>query len=453
MRRALAALLAAIGVVAPLAAQAETIAIVGGTVEPVGAPRIAGGTVLIRDGKIVAVGSRVAIPAGTRRIDARGKIVTPGFINAATVLGLVELGGESSTRNASTSDAISADFRSWDGFFSESAYIASTREDGITTVGIGPSGGFVSGQTALVELGAGTARDMVLKAPTGILVDPSGGGFENGADRDETAGGAPDTAGNEIADRPVSRGQAFGKLRSLLEDARLYAAHRTAYDEGRTRQLAASRDNLIALGPVVRGELPLIVAADRVDDIDQTLMLARDERVRVIIFGGAEAWRIAPRIAAAHVAVITGAMNNIPASFDQLNQRQENAGLLRRAGVQVVIVGNAGGGDEDQFNARNVRFEAGNAVAYGMSHDDALRAVTLAPATVFGMGDQLGSLAPGKLADVVIWSGDPFEFATRAEHVFVRGVEYRDPSRQDLLIERYRHLPATHNAPPGQSTP
>jgi imidazolonepropionase-like amidohydrolase len=121
--------------------------------------------------------------------------------------------------------------------------------------------------------------------------------------------------------------------------------------------------------------------------------------------------------------------------------------------VQVVIVGNAGGGDEDQFNARNVRFEAGNAVAYGMSHDDALRAVTLAPATVFGMGDRIGSLAPGKLADVVVWSGDPFEFATRAEHVFVRGVEYRDPSRQDLLIERYRHLPPTHNAPPGQSTP
>ena len=126
---------------------------------------------------------------------------------------------------------------------------------------------------------------------------------------------------------------------------------------------------------------------------------------------------------------------------------------MRRAGVEVVIVGNAGGGDEDQFNVRNVRFEAGNAVAYGMSHADALRAVTLAPAAVFGVAKQIGSLAPGTLADVVVWSGDPFEFATRPEHVFVKGVEHLEPSRQDLLIERYRHLPATHAAPPGQSTP
>jgi imidazolonepropionase-like amidohydrolase len=452
MRRIIVAALAAASLLAPAVARAETVAIVGGTIEPVSAPRIANGTVLIRNGRIVAVGTNVAIPADARRIDARGKIVTPGFINAATVLGLVELGGEGSTRNAGTKDAVSADFRSWDGFFSESAYIASTREDGITTVGVGPAGGFVSGQTALIELGSGTAHDMLLKGPTGILVDPTGGGFENDADRDETAG-APNTAGNEIDDRPLSRGEAFGKIRALLDDARFFAAHQAAYDEGRTRQLAASRGSLLALGPVVRGQLPLIVAADRVDDIDQTLLLARDEHVRVIIFGGAEAWRIAARIAAAHVPVITGAMNNIPANFDRLNQRQENAGLLRRAGVEVAIVGNAGGGDEDQFNARNVRFEAGNAVAYGMSHADALRAVTLAPAQIFGVANQIGSLAPGTIADVVVWSGDPFEFATRAEHVFVKGVEHREPSRQDLLIERYRHLPATHAAPPGQSTP
>ena len=452
MRRTLVAALVAASLFAPAAARAETVAIVGGRVEPVSAPPIANGTVLIRDGRIIAVGTNVAIPPGARRIDARGKIVTPGFINAATVLGLVELGEESSTRDASTKDAVAADFQSWNGFFSESAYIASTREDGITTVGIGPASGFVSGQTALVELGSGTAHDMLLKGPTAILVDPSGGGFENDEDRDETAG-APNTAGNEIAASPVSRGEAFGKIRALLDDARFLAAHQAAYDEGRTRQLAASRGSLLALGPVVRGELPLIVAADRVDDIDQTLMLARDEHVRVIVFGGAEAWRIAPRIAAAHVPVIAGAMNNIPESFDRLNQRQENASLLRRAGVEVVIVGNAGGGDEDQFNVRNVRFEAGNAVAYGMSHADALRAVTLAPATVFGVAKQIGSLAPGTLADVVVWSGDPFEFATRPEHVFVKGVEHLEPSRQDLLIERYRHLPATHAAPPGQSTP
>jgi imidazolonepropionase-like amidohydrolase len=445
VRRRSIALLAAALLLAPLTARAETIAIVGGTIEPVGAPRIANGTVLVRDGRIVAVGSHVPVPAGARRIDARGKLVTPGLINVETVLGLVELGEESSTRNASAHDAVAADFRSWDGFFSESAYIASTREDGITTVGIGPASGFVAGQTALVDLASGTAHDMLRKAPTGILVDPGGGGFGGAIDRDETAG-APATAGNEIVDRPASRGDAFGKLRTLLDDARYYAAHRAAYDEGRTRGLAASRESLAALEAVARGTLPLIIHADRVDDIDLALRFARDEHVRIVVLGGAEAWRIAPRIAAAHVPVITGAMNNIPESFDRLNQRQENAALLRRAGIEVALVGNAGGGDEEQFNVRNVRFECGNAVAYGMSHADALRAVTLGPATIFGVADRLGSLAPGKDANLVVWSGDPFEFATRAEHVLVRGVEYRAPSRQDRLIQRYRHLPATHAA-------
>jgi imidazolonepropionase-like amidohydrolase len=154
---------------------------------------------------------------------------------------------------------------------------------------------------------------------------------------------------------------------------------------------------------------------------------------------------IAPKLAAAHVAVITGAMNNIPTTFDTLNQRQENAALLRRAGVEVILVGNAGGGDEEGFNARNVKFEAGNAVAYGMSHDDALRAVTLAPATALGVADRVGTLAPGKDANVVVWSGDPFEFSTAVEHVFVRGREYQDRSRQDLLTERYRRLPPARN--------
>ena len=137
-----------------------------------------------------------------------------------------------------------------------------------------------------------------------------------------------------------------------------------------------------------------------------------------MIAGGAEAWKIAPRLAAAHVAVITGAMNNIPETFDTLNQRQENAALLRRAGVEIALTGNAGGGsDEDTFNVRNVKYEAGNAVAYGMSHDDALRAVTLGPATILGIADRVGSLAPGKDANVVAWSGDPFEFSTNVEHV------------------------------------
>ena len=121
--------------------------------------------------------------------------------------------------------------------------------------------------------------------------------------------------------------------------------------------------------------------------------------------------------------------------------------LLARAGVRVAIIGNAGGGDEEGFNARNVRYEAGNAVAYGLPWEQALRAVTLGPAEVFGVADRVGALAPGRDANVVVWSGDPFEFATRAERVFVRGRELRDDTRQQQLTRRYRTLPPAPTQP------
>jgi imidazolonepropionase-like amidohydrolase len=425
-------------------AHAETVAITGGTVYPVSGPRIPNGTLIIRDGRIIAVGANIAIPTGARRIDARGKTVTPGLISANTQLGLVEVGGERATRNLSARGLINADFRPWEGFFSESAYIASTREDGITTVGLFPTGGLVSGQAAAMDLTDGTAADMLRKAPVGVVATIiTGPRFTS--DVDEMTGGSPDTAGGETALPPASRADALAALRELIQDVRFYAERRAKFDAGTLRGLAASRRALDALLPVVQGREPLIVSADRVDDIDAMVRFARTEHIRLVIAGGAEAWKIAPRLAAGHVAVITGAMNNIPETFDRLNQRQDNAALLRRAGVEVALTGNAGGGDEEAFNVRNVKFEAGNAVAYGMSHDEALRAVTLAPAQILGIADRVGSLAAGKDANVVVWSGDPFEFSTNVEHVFVRGREYRDRSRQDLLTERYRHLPRTNN--------
>jgi imidazolonepropionase-like amidohydrolase len=441
---ACAVLTAVLGAAA--AAGAETIAITGGTVYPISGPRIPNGTVVMRDGRIVAVGANVTIPAGARRIDARGKTVTPGLINAQTQLGLVEVGGERSTRNSSGRGVVNADFRPWEGFFSGSAYIAATREDGVTTVGIFPTGGLVSGQAAAMDLADGTAAEMVRKAPVGVVATiVTGPRFTSDVD-ENTAGDANTANGGELGAPPASRADALAALRELLADARFYATRHDKYDAGALRGLLASRRALEALLPVVQGREPLIVEADRVDDIDAMVRFSRAEGIRLVITGGAEAWKIAPRIAAAHVAVLTGAMNNIPETFDRLNQRQENAAILRRAGVTVALVGNAGGGaDEETFNVRNIKYEAGNAVAYGMSHDDALRAVTLAPAMILGIADRVGSLAPGKDANVVIWSGDPFEFSTSVEHVFVRGREYRDRSRQDQLIERYRTLPRKNN--------
>jgi len=423
MRRHLVALLSAavaFGCNAQIV-RAQTIAITGGMVYPVSGAPITNGTVLIRNGKIAEVGATVVIPADAQRIDATGKVVTPGLINAYTALGVDEVSGVSETRDvqARGTDAIAAAFRVWDGLNSNSALIGATRNEGITSVLVAPVGGLVSGQAALVDLLTGRSTEMLRRTPAAMVVQLT----------------SPNEAGTD------ARGEMIAKLRALLDDAVYYHQHRTEYDKRGARVLTASRADLEALTPVITGALPLAILADRADDLDAALAIARDYHLKLILFGAAEGWMRASAISAANVPVVVGAMNNIPNTFSMLHARQDNAALLRKAGVRVAMMGNAGDSDEEQFNVRNVKYEAGNAVSYGMPHDDALRAVTLTPAELFGAAGQVGSLQVGKDANVVIWSGDPFEFSTRVEHVLIRGREELRASRQDMLEQRYRTLP------------
>ncbi|HEY0779351.1 MAG TPA: amidohydrolase family protein [Gemmatirosa sp.] len=423
--RATTALLATVMVTR--ATSAQTIAIVGGTVYPVSGPRIERGTVLVRNGRIVAVGADVAIPADARRVDATGRVVTPGFVGASTQLGVVEIGAVSDTRDASARgrDAVAAAFAVWEGFNPASALIPPTRNDGVTTAVVMPAGGLVAGQAAVVHLDGRTASEALLRGSAAMVAQ------------------VDDARGAGLG----ARGEVIGRLRELLVDARTYGRSRAAFERNQTRPFGATRADLEALQPVLTGRLPMLIVADRAADIDAAMRLRREFGFRLMILGGAEAWQLAAQLAAERVPVVTGAMNNIPSSFASLGQRQENAGLLAAAGVPVAIIGNSGGGDEESFNVRNVRFEAGNAVAYGMRYDAALRAVTLTPAELFGVADRVGALAPGRDADVVVWTGDPFEFATRAEHVFIRGREVTGDSRQDELARRYRTLPPAYTRP------
>lgn len=416
-----------VALVVAAAAEAQTIAITGARVHPVSGPMIDRGTVLMRDGIIVAVGADVAIPGDAQRIDAAGKVVTPGLVNAATQLTLVEIGAVVGTREGTARgrEGIAAAFTPWEGLNPTSVLISPARNAGITTVLIAPSGGLISGQAGMVHLVPGTAADMLLRSPVAMVAALGPARGPSGAPRAET----------------------IMRLREVLDDARVYRTRRTDFERAQTRPFAAGRLDLEALLPVLDGRLPMMIEADKASDIEAAMKLAKDYGFRLIVAGGAEAWQIADKLAAARIPVLTGAMNNIPESFSSLGQRQENAALLSRAGVAVTVIGNAGGGDEEAFNVRNVRFEAGNAVAYGMAWNAALRAITLTPAETFGVADRVGSLAPGKFADVVVWSGDPLEFASQAEHVFIRGREIVQPSRQDLLEQRYKTLPPNYRTP------
>ncbi len=395
-------------------AGAQTVAITGGKVCPASAPPIENGTVLIVDGKIAAVGANVTVPDGATRVDARGRWITPGLIHASTRLGLVEIDmvEDSNDAGAAGERQVAAGFRSWEGLNPASVLWAPARNDGITTVLSLPTGGLFAGQAALIDTREGDRPSMVRKAPAAMVANV----------------GQAASAGTR------ARGEMWMRVREMLQDARAFAARRTAFENAATRPFAVGRMHLEALADVLAGKMPLLADVDRAADIETALDLAGEFKFRLIVHGGAEAWQVADRLARAKVPVLTGALANIPSSFATLGARQENAALLRKAGVQVVLTSDPG----ETFRARTIRQHAGNAVAYGLPWDEALRAVTLTPAEVFGVADAVGSLQVGRDANVVVWNGDPFEFTTRATHVFVKGREARSTSREDLLTERYK---------------
>jgi imidazolonepropionase-like amidohydrolase len=276
-----------------------------------------------------------------------------------------------------------------------------------------PGGGLISGQAAAIDLvNGGSGKAITRKAPVAMVAN----------------------LGSSQAADTTARGELFMRFREVLDDAKDYATKKLAYERAGTRDFSVGKLQLEALQPVVSGKMLLVIGADRAGDIETALDIAAEYKLRIAILGGAEAWKVADKLAAAKVAVLTSGLDNLPTSFATLGSRQENAGLLRKANVPVAIIT----GENETFKARTIKQHAGNAVAYGMTWDDALRAVTLTPAEIYGIDGTVGSLAVGKDGNVVVWDGDPFEFATKAEKVFVKGKEVQGVGRQEELTERYK---------------
>jgi imidazolonepropionase-like amidohydrolase len=409
-----AAVAAAALLAAPAAAQ--TIAITGGTVHPISGPAIPNGTVIIQNGRITAVGANVAIPAGAVRIDATGKTVTPGLFESSTNMALVEVDAVGTTNDYrfQDEDQVAAAFNVADGINPRSMVIPVTRIAGVTTVVSRPAGGLISGQGLAFDLVGDNVAEMAIRSPIAMFGSVS----EN---EQESAGGG-------------TRGGLFMRLREALEDARVWARNPQAFERGETRQFSVSRLDLAALQPVLRGELPLVLEAHRASDIQTAIRIAQEYGVKLIIAGGTEGWMVADDLARARVPVLVKVLRNLPESFESLGARYDNAALLRRAGVQVAIT------TGETYKAFNIRQEAGNAVAYGLPYEEALRAVTLYPAQIFGVADRYGTLEPGKVANVVVWDGDPLEMLTQVSQVIIRGQQVPMVSRETLLRDRYMNL-------------
>jgi len=396
--------------------QGETIAITNARVLPLSGAAIERGTVVIRGDKIAAVGTSIPVPAGARVVDGAGKIVTPGWIESATQIGIVEIpsGAEGTDDQSTTDKELSAAFDVVDAFNGESTVIPVTRVEGITRAVVMPagSGHVLLGKGAMFDLTGAQVPASVVKAPVAMFANlgEAGAASEGG-----------------------SRASAMLRLREALEDALDFERHGTAWASAQRRPYARGRLDLEALVPVVRGEMPLAINANRASDLLAGMRLADEFHLKLILMGANEAWRVADQLARQKVPVVIKPLTDIP-SFDALGATLENAARLSRAGATVVL------SSFDTHNARNLRQEAGNAIANGLDRDAALRAVTLEPARVWGVAERLGSLDAGKDADLVVWSGDPFELTTRAEHVFIRGREVSSDTRQRQLFEKYRTI-------------
>lgn len=393
---------------------ARPIAIVHGKVYlPGGKDPIEDATVVLDRGKIVAVGKDVALPPGARTLDARGKSVTPGFIDAATSVGVVDIELEAASNDTDVPSEMTPALRMIDAYNPRAVVIPLTRAGGVTSVVVSPKKGVLGGQCAFVDLAGDSVSEAAVRP---VLAQV--------ASLDD--GEAQQSAG--------TRGGMWLMLREALEDARFYAAHRAQYDANGARPLSLRRAGLEALVPIVRGEQVLVIETHRASDLEAALRLADEFKLKIVLSGASEAWMLADELSRRKVPVIVDPLEDLPARFDRLHSRSDNAAILSRAGVPVIIATYVA------HQSRLLWQHAGNAVRTGMDHDEAIRAVTEAPAAAFGLKGY-GRLEAGAVANVVVWSGDPLQIGSRAEHVFVRGREQALETRQSLLLDRYRTLP------------
>ena len=404
----------------PLAAQ--TVAITGGTVAlGDGSNPIVGATVVIHNGKILAAGTGVAIPRGAEIVDARGKWVTPGIVGGFSRLGLseVDLSADGTTDDSAPNGPFSAAIDVAPAVNPMGSTISVNRADGVTRAIVAPNTAksIFAGQGAVIDLGAD--RDPIT-APRKFQFVELG---ESGA---QTAGG--------------SRASAHLMFRNALREAGELGRRSQRRDD-----VLLTRFDAAALVPVLQGRQYLLVHVEQANDILQAIALKRDfPALKMVLVGVTEGWTVADRIAASGIPVIASAVNDLPASFEQLAATQSNIGRMRNAGVKVAI---GMIDDNDSRNIFNQRQYAANLVALGrvpgatgVSWGDALAMITSRPAEVIGMGGQIGSLARGRQGDVVIWSGDPLEVESEAQMVWIDGVRQPLENRQTKLRDRYKTL-------------
>ena len=406
---------------------AQTIAIVGAKayLTPDADP-VVNATIVVRDGRIAAAGPALSPPAGAHIIDAKGRIVMPGLMDSDSELGLMETGSSDSTDHSVSSGPLSAAFDIEYALNSNSTLLPVARADGLTravTLPASSAGPPFAGWGAVLRLSEGT--DILDRAKAAMAI---------------TVGGmaAPQSGG--------SRSAQWILIRNALDEARRFESDPSSRQNSGSGEWLLSRINLEALLPVIHGQAPLAITAYRESDIRQAIALQEECKVRVVLLGGDEAWRVADLLASQKIPVVLNPYASDPATFDQLGARLDNAAILARAGVIVSFLAPSVHMSHNAGLA--IREGAGIAVANGLPWQHALEALTVNPAKTWGIADHYGTLEPGKDADLVLWDGDPLEPASAPELVLVRGKEVSLKTRQTELEQRYSPKRAKDPWPP-----
>ena len=404
-------------------------AITGATIHPVAGPPIADGILVIVEGKIAALGGPdTRIPTGARMVDAKGLDAWPGLIDAGSLLGLFEVGSLAETHDYADSAQFQPELLAASALRPDSELIPVTRANGVLSALVQPSGGLISGQACVIDLDGWVPSEMVQAEAAALVVNIPA-----------YIPPQPDAARSRGGDDPNAKRKE--RLDAIREQFRLALAYdRVAAGARDRKDVPPPADpRLAALVPYARGEKPVLLRANLRVEILDALAMAADLKLKAVIAGGLDAWKVADRLKAAKVPVLVSGTLRLPSEVsDPYDAPYANPARLFEAGVPFAIRSSGGGGPDQATAGRNLPYEAATAVAYGLPEAEALKAVTLRPAEILGLADRLGSLEPGKRANLVLTAGHILQPTTEVKALFIGGHPVPPESRHTRLYEKYR---------------
>jgi imidazolonepropionase-like amidohydrolase len=403
----------------PGAPQKKPIALVNAVVHTLTGQPIQECTLVFDAGKITDIGHRMKPPAGAEVVDLKGKHVYPSLIEAHSQIGLTEISSTRATLDFAETGSINPNVSAHVAVNPDSELIPVTRANGVLIAVSAPTGGMVSGKASVMQLDGWTYEDMTLKADAAMVIQwPQ-----------MVRSPRPKDAKSEDS-QTEKPNQALQQLRELFDHSRAYSKARP------TNPADQSFDSrLAAMLPVIEGKIPLLIAADRADQIQSAVAFGVEQNVKVIIFGGYDAEACAELLRRYNVPVIIDAIHKDPRrdheDYDAAFTLPER---LRQASVKFCI---SGSGRSETWNTRNLPYQAATAAAYGLSYEDALRSVTVWPAEILGIADRVGTLEKGKDATLFVSDGDPLETETQITAAWIQGRKVDLTSRHTQLFDKY----------------